>query len=142
MNNSQQSRHILQPKHNEILQQYTRGTKVYISFDNKTYQGYICDYGQTKGYYKVRFEDCDIAEYDHDKITTILHKLDKNNLLQALAATTFDYVQAKYAKTQTFFNEPLKFTGGYTKAISLIKRNNYNQQCVFQGYNYAEAVID
>ena len=56
----------------------------------------------------MRFKDGDHAENGQDEIATMLHKLDKNNLLhlQALLATRFDHMQAQYASTQTSYNEP------------------------------------
>ena len=109
VNNSQQSGCIFQPKRKEILQKYTRGTTEYKVFDNKTYQGYICDYDKTNGYYKLIFEDGDNVEYNHKEIAMMLHKLDKSNLLQELVATRFVCVKAQYAKTQTSYHEPSKF---------------------------------
>ena len=86
-------------------------------FSKKTYRAYICNYDKYEGYYKVQFEDGDSEEYYQKEIDTMLHNLDKNNLLQALSATQFEHVQAQYANTQSAYNKPSQFTGGYAKAI-------------------------
>ena len=54
----------------------------------------------------MRLEDCENAEYNQEEIALILHKLNKNNLLQALTARRFDCVQVQFAKTKTSYNEP------------------------------------
>ena len=57
-----------------------------------------------------------------------------------MAATRFERIQAEYAKTETTYNKPSYFTGGYAKVIAQIEMNNYDQ-CGLQGYKYADTVI-
>lgn len=54
----------------------------------------------------MRFQGDENEEYNEEEVATMMHKLDKNNLLQALAATRFYFVDLQYAKTQTWYNEP------------------------------------
>ena len=45
--------------------------------------------------------------------------------------------------TQASFNIPTKFSNGYSKAIEMIEADQkLNQGLLFQGYKYANAVID
>ena len=57
-----------------------------------------------------------------------------------MTATRFERIQAEYAKTETTYNKPSYFTGGYAKAIAQIEMNNYDQ-CGLQGYKYADTDI-
>lgn len=84
----------------------------------------------------------DSAEYDQEEIATMLHKLNKNNLLQLLVVTRFDCVQSQYAKIQTLYNKPSQFMGAYAKATLHIKMSNYDNQAISQGFNYDDAIIN
>ena len=53
---------------------------MYKQFRKKNYRGYIYDYDKYEGYYKVRYEDGDSAEYDNEEISKMLHKLDETNI--------------------------------------------------------------
>lgn len=45
--------------------------------------------------------------------------------------------------TQASFNIPTKFSNGYSKAIGMIEAEQHlNQGLLFQGYKYANPVID
>ena len=56
-------------------------------------------------------------EYNHEQIATMLHKLDNNNLIQALSATKFDQVQAQYSKMESTYNEPSIFLVGMVRPL-------------------------
>ena len=60
----------------------------------KWYHGYICDFDRNEGYYKIKYEDGDIEECDREEIATMLHKPNNNNIIQALAATWYERVEA------------------------------------------------
>ena len=117
VHNNYNSGQKLRPQPQPIPQKYSRGTTVYKQFQNKYHQGYICDYNSKEGYYKVRLKNEDSVEYDHEQIATMLHKLDKNNLIQALSAVQFDRIQAQYSKTQSTYNEPSIFLVGMVRPL-------------------------
>ena len=51
--------------------------------------------------------------------------------------------QSTWMNTQASFNIPTKFSNGYSKAIEMIEADQkLNQGLLFQGYKYANAVID
>ena len=76
------------------------------------------------------------------KYPKMLKMFDQNNYQQVMAATRFEHVQEEYTKSHTSYNVPSQFTGGYVKAISYIEMSNYDNHDTFQGYKYANTVID
>jgi len=125
------------PRHKQV---YTRGTRVYKMFNNKYYRGYICDFDDKEGYYKVKYEDGDIAEYNEVEIEGMRHKPDKNNIILAMAATRFERVQEEYSKTKSSYTPPSQFSAGYAHAIDFIEMGMSTMP--YQGYKYANVVID
>ena len=109
---------------------------MYKLFGSKYHRGYICDFDNKERYYKVRYEDGDSGEYDESKIATMLHKPDKNNMRQALAATRYEREEAAYVKTQSAYTPPSKFSARYAKAMAQIEMNLCN------GIAYANVVVD
>ena len=73
----------------------------------------------------------------------MMHKPNHTSIIQALSATQHKRVKAEYINTQASFKIPSKFSNGYSKAIEMIEANQHlNQGLLFQGYKYANAVID
>ena len=136
VNNSQI---VLQPKVQMKHQVYSRGTRVYKSFDNKYHQGYICDFDSKEGYCRVKYEDNNVAEYDEDKIKGLIHK-PNTNIREAMVATRFERVQAEYIKTKSVYNEPLIYSAGYSRGIENIKMGLI--EIPYQGYEDENIIID
>ena len=127
-----------------IAQVHTVGTRVYKVFEQqngrlKWHRGYICEYDDKEGYYKVKYEDNDIAEYNAEEISGMLHKPNNDNLIQAMAATRHARIEAQYAKTTTTYAPPSPYTGGWSKAMLMIEANTFD---ICQGYKYANGVVD
>ena len=127
-----------------IAQVHTVGKRVYKVFEQrngrlKWYRGYICGYDDKEGYYKVKYKNNDIAEYNEEEIRGMLHKPNNDNLIQALAATRHARVEAQYAKTTTTYTPPSPYTGGWSKAMLMIEANTFD---ICQGYKYANGVVD
>ena len=107
------------------------------------HRGIITNFDTAMGYYKVRYEDSDTEEYDEEQIEMMRHKPNYTNITQALSATRHERVEAEYMNTQASFNIPTKFSNGYSKAIEWIEANQHlNEGLLFQGYKYANSVID
>ena len=129
-------------------QKYTRGTRVYKTFDGTNgrlacHRGIITNFDTAMGYYKVRYEDSDTEEYDEEQIEMMRHKPNYTNIMQALSTTRHERVEAEYMNTQASFNIPTKFSNGYSKAIEWIEANQHlNEGLLFQGYKYANPVIN
>ena len=137
VNNSQR---VLRPRVAMKHQVYSRGTRTYKSFNNKYHRGYICDFDSKEGYYKVRYEDGDVADYDEDEIKSMLHKPNNNNIREAMASTRFERVQAAYAKTKSEYSKPSMYSAGYARGIEIIEMGL--TETPYQGYKYASVVID
>ena len=58
----------------------------------------ICGFDGKEGFYKVKYRDGDIEEGDETDIAKILKPPNKTSWKQALAATRFERVQARYCK--------------------------------------------
>ena len=90
--NSTTTDRVLRPRVQKKKQLYPRGTRVYKMFKDKYHQGYICDFDDKEGYYKARYEDGDIEEYDEDQMKNILHRPNNWNIRAAMAKTRFERV--------------------------------------------------
>ena len=97
---------VLRPRVEKKKQQYSRGTRVFKLFGRKYYRGYIYDFDSKEGYYKVRYEDGDAAEYDEDEIKKMLHKPNQNNIRAAMKATRYERTEVEYAKIKSSYDLP------------------------------------
>ena len=109
-------------------------------FKGKYHWGYVCDFDDKEGYYEARYEDGDIEEYDKEQMKSIRHRPNNWQIQAAMAETRFERVQAVYDKTESAYNPPYKFTGGYAHAIEVIEMGPF--EMAYQGYKYANVVID
>jgi len=60
----------------------------------------------------------------------------------ALAATRYERTELAYSKTQSCYSPPSKFTAGYAHAVEFLEMQEARSQTPYQGYKYADVVID
>ena len=60
----------------------------------------------------------------------------------ALAATRYERTELAYSKTQSCYSPPSQFTAGYAHAVEFLEMQEARSQTPYQGYKYADVVID
>ena len=127
-------------------QKFPLQTTVYTIFEDKINQGYICGFDSTEGFYKIKYCDGDIEEGDEDDVAKILKPPNKTSWKQALAATRFERVHARYCQLEESMPVPSKFSNGFGKAIAFLDYQGGQENTFIpnrQEYKYkACAVID
>jgi hypothetical protein len=99
-------------------QQLILNTTVYRIFEDKIHTGYICEFDQKDGFYKIKYQVGDIEEGTEEEISRLLKRPNQKAWKQALSSTIFERAHAQYCKTEERMPVHSHFSNGYGKAVA------------------------
>jgi hypothetical protein len=146
--NSPQNARRLRTRATTKKQAHKLNTTVYKIFcnDGALHQGYICGFDTKEGYYKIKYQDCDIEEATEDEINWMLKKPNKIAMARVLSETRFDRIHEQYCKTISRMPIASKFSYGFGKVVAILDYMGGKEDAFIpdkQEYKYrANAVID
>jgi hypothetical protein len=109
---------------------------VYKIFEDKIHRGYICEFDQKDGFYKIKYQDGDTEEGTEEEIRRVIKKPNQTARKQALSATIFERVHAQYCKTEERMPIRSHFSNGYGKAVAILEYQGINDSFVTDQQDY------